>query len=91
MTRLTSLTPQFVEVMPDEFEHGTLYVSEKYGVAIHLCACGCGQKVVTPLDTPLGWKYTREGDAVTLSPSIGNWQIPCRTHYFIRENQVVWC
>lgn len=31
-----------------------------------------------------------DGEAVTLSPSIGNGAYKCRSHYFIRENSVVW-
>lgn len=27
---------------------------------------------------------------VTLHPSIGNWGFPCRSHYLIRRNKVVW-
>ncbi len=27
---------------------------------------------------------------MTLHPSIGNWGFPCRSHYLIRRNQVVW-
>jgi hypothetical protein len=33
---------------------------------------------------------TFDGDLVSLSPSIGNWQFPCRSHYWIRENAIVW-
>ena len=36
------------ETIPDELEFGKLYYSDKYGTAAHLCACGCGNKVVTP-------------------------------------------
>lgn len=28
--------------------------------------------------------------SVTLNPSIGNWSYPCRSHYFIQANRVVW-
>jgi hypothetical protein len=27
---------------------------------------------------------------VSLHPSIGNWSFPCRSHYWIRGNEVVW-
>lgn len=85
-----SLRAEFVEFVPDPLEQGILYVSEKYWVAIHLCACGCGGKTVTPLGEPQGWKYTREGDLVSLSPSIGNFQMPCHSHYFLERNQIRW-
>ena len=29
-------------------------------------------------------------DTVSLHPSIGNWSFPCRSHYWIRGNRVVW-
>lgn len=69
---------------------GVLYVSEKYEVAVHLCPCGCGEQTVTPIGgPPHGWTYTREGDAVTLQPSLLN-RVPCQSHYFIVKNRVQW-
>ncbi len=79
-----------VEGMPAQLERGVLYASQKYRTAAHLCACGCGEKVRTQLG-PLGWHLTKErsGDP-TLFPSIGNWQKPCHSHYFIRNGRVLW-
>lgn len=86
-----TLRPEFVFFIPEELAEGVLYVSEEFEVAIHRCACGCGEKVVTPLCVPQGgWTLTRAGDTVTLSPSIGNYQIPCRSHYWIERNTVRW-
>jgi hypothetical protein len=87
MTAL-AFQPEFAEYIPSGVEPGILYVSLKYATAVHLCACGCGRKVVTPL-SPVGWRLTFDG-TVSIHPSIGNWQYPCRSHYFIRSNQVVW-
>lgn len=87
--KLVSITPQFVELIPREIQDGFLYISEKYGTASHLCCCGCGMKVVTSL-SPARWQLYREGNLVTLHPSIGNWDFPCRSHYWIRKNRVVW-
>lgn len=84
-----TITPQFVELMPNQIEEGVLYVSEKYGTAIHKCCCGCGSEVVTPL-SPAKWKLFREGNTVTLHPSIGNWNFKCNSHYWIRKNRVQW-
>jgi len=84
-----TITPQFVELMPGQLQEGVLYISEKYCTAIHKCCCGCGQKVVTPL-SPAKWQLRRDGDAVTLHPSIGNWNFPCRSHYLIRRNRIEW-
>jgi len=74
--------------MPENFEPGILYFSEIYSVAVHLCACGCGNQVVTPTAGPNAWKFDPEW--VTLLPSIGNFQLPCKSHYFIRRGKIVW-
>jgi Family of unknown function (DUF6527) len=62
---------------------------DPYATVIHLCACGRGIKVVTPTSPP-EWHLTWGGDAVSLYPSIGNWQFPCRSHYWIRRNRIIW-
>lgn len=83
------ISHEFVELMPSTLKEGTLYVSIPYETAVHLCACGCGIKVVTPISPP-EWQLTWDGDTVSLHPSIGNWQFPCRSHYWIRRNRIVW-
>lgn len=83
-------TPQFVEYIPLEPEEGVLYISMTYATATHLCACGCKQKVITPI-SPRAWSLMYDGEGVTLSPSIGNYEQNCLSHYFIRKNQVIWC
>lgn len=92
MSRLTEIVPKFVETITGEPEPGVLYISEEYGVAVHLCACGCGGKTVTPLG-PGEWSLAKNGDKVTLRPSIGNWsgESPYHAHYFITDNRVDWC
>ena len=86
---VTHLTPVFVEFIPETLEEGKLYISEEYSTAAHKCCCGCGEKVITPLKAK-GWRLTRDGDLVTLYPSIGNWSFPCQSHYWIRRNAVQW-
>lgn len=82
--------PKFVTVIPDKLEPGVLYISKPYNTAIHLCCCGCGSEIVTPL-VPTEWKLQEDNaGTVTLSPSIGNWTLPCQSHYFIRRNRIVW-
>jgi hypothetical protein len=80
---------QEVAIIPEHLSAGILYVSLKYEIAVHLCACGCMNKVVTPL-TRAYWTLSRSKKGVTLRPSIGNWDFSCRSHYFIREGVVVW-
>ena len=80
---------EFVEFIPPVLEDGKLYISIEYATAVHKCASGCGQKVVTPL-SPTDWNLTFDGVAVSLSPSIGNWNFECQSHYWIKNNEVVW-
>lgn len=80
---------RFVEFIPDELENGVLYISGEYSVAVHMCFCGCNNEVVTPL-SPTGWQLFYDGKRVSLYPSIGNWSLPCRSHYWITNNKVVW-
>ena len=44
-----ALKHEFVEFIPDELEQGTIYISIRFATASHLCCCGCGNKVVTPI------------------------------------------
>ena len=84
-----SMRLELVELMPPKLESGVLYVSHKYQTAAHLCACGCGEKIRTQLG-PLGWRLTNQRQGPSLFPSIGNWQKPCRSHYFIEGGHIVW-
>lgn len=83
------LDHRFITSVPDDLEPGVLYVSFAYDTTIHLCACGCRNQVVLPLD-PTAWKLTYDGDTVSMSPSVGNWSFPCRSHYWIRSGKVRW-
>lgn len=89
MSRIVEIRHQFRDIVPDELEEGTLYISMKYATAIHLCFCGCGSKVVTLLRTNR-WQLSFDGKSVSLTPSIGNWGFPCKSHYWIRKNRVEW-
>jgi hypothetical protein len=80
---------EFVEFIPDSLQEGIVYVSLTYGTVIHLCACGCRKEVVTPL-APFQWKLTYDGETISLYPSIGNWDFPCQSHYWLREGRIVW-
>lgn len=80
---------EFVTLMPKKLEEGVLYISIEYKTATHLCACGCRSKVVTSI-TPTGWTLSYNGDSVSLNPSIGSWSLPCQSHYWIKNGQVIW-
>ena len=83
------LKHEFVEFIPGELKEGTIYISTRFGTASHLCVCGCGNKVVTPL-RPTDWKLIFDGKTISLYPSIGNWSFACQSHYWIRNNKIRW-
>lgn len=83
------MRPQYVESMPKALEDGVLYISRKFRTASHLCCCGCRTKIVTPLRETEYTLIERE-DSVSLYPSIGNWNHPCQSHYWIRDNRIIW-
>lgn len=89
--RMGRFEHRFVEMMParDQLQNGVLYISMEFGLAVHLCACGCGEKAVTPF-SPAEWSVTYDGESVSLQPSIGNWSFDCRSHYWIKRNQIMW-
>ena len=87
MMRYESLSHEFVHFMPNELEGGVVYVSIPFRLALHRCCCGCGTEVSTPLG-PTFWKLTFDGVSVSLSPSIGNRQLDCKSHYWITRNRV---
>ena len=83
------LQHKFVEFIPDLLEDGILYISLTYCTAIHKCVCGCNNEVVTPF-SPTDWKMTFDGETISLSPSIGNWNFDCKSHYWIRNSEVIY-
>lgn len=88
--KLEHITLQRVEFMPKQLEPGILYVSEKYGAMAHLCACGCGAKIRTPLGQT-EWSVKETASGPSLWPSVGNWQQACKSHYIIDRGEIIWC
>ncbi len=80
---------EHVYYMPKELKPGVLYVSKKYKTAAHLCACGCGAKVRTPLGRT-EWSLEEATNGPTLRPSVGNWQQACQSHYWICRGEIIW-
>lgn len=76
-----------VKYIPAKLDPGVLYVAEEFGAAAHLCACGCGAIVRTPLDR---WSLKETKNGPSLYPSIGNWQEPCKSHYWIKRGKIRW-
>lgn len=81
---------QHVHYMPKDLRSSILYVSEEFATAAHLCACGCGAKIRTPLG-PTEWTVEITEKGPSLKPSVGNWQQACRSHYWICQGEVKWC
>lgn len=84
-----TITLNKVQYLPKDLEPEILYVSVEFKVAGHLCPCGCGNKIITPLG-PNEWSFTETDGKATLYPSIGNWQLPCRSHYWIYHGMIEW-
>ncbi len=89
MDRPTEITYEFVESAPDELVPETMYISIRYRAVVHRCLCGCGEKVLLNLD-PSAWSLTFDGRSISIHDSVGNVGIPCRSHYVIEQNRVIW-
>lgn len=83
------LQHKFVSSIPDQIDELTLYITMEYRTAIHKCVCGCGNEVITPF-SPTDWELNFNGDSVSLSPSIGNWNFKCQSHYWIVKNKIIY-
>jgi hypothetical protein len=90
MNRLKRLRSEFVQFISEEFDEGVLYISRRYKTASHLCCCGCGLEIVTPLNSAK-WSLSEcPGGEVSLSPSIGNWSFLCLSHYWVDKSEIRW-
>lgn len=87
--KVSAIGHKFVDAIPDQLDEKTLYIALEYRTVMHKCFCGCGYEVVTPLG-PTDWKLTFNGVSVSLYPSVGNWSLACRSHYWIDEGNVKW-
>lgn len=85
---MSTIRPVFVESIPDTLEPGVLYISERFRVTQHLCACGCGSVVNASL-SPARWSLQVADGAVTMTPSFGNFSFDCKSHYWIRNNRII--
>lgn len=66
-----------------------MYVSTTYATAAHLCMCGCGFEVTSPL-SPQQWHLVFDGQTISLIPSVGNWSFECESHYWLDQGTVDW-
>lgn len=81
---------------PELLSAGVLYLvgpSPHQWKATLLCPCGCDEQIDLNLmaDTKPRWKCTiSSAGRVTMHPSV--WRTRgCRSHFWIREGNVVWC
>ncbi|WP_352844153.1 DUF6527 family protein [Mesorhizobium sp. M0644] len=90
MTRRTeALDLVCCERFLDELEPGKFYYSDDFRSSVHLCACGCGSRVVLPIK-PAGWRLLQNASSFTISPSVGNREFACRSHYLIEGGRIIW-
>lgn len=89
MSRIDRVSFEFVDILPEELADGVVYISLEHSTVVHKCCSGCGEPVVIGL-SPAQWKLIFDGETVSFSPSIGNGSLPCNSHYWIRENKVIW-
>ena len=89
MRRFDRLKTVFVAEIPEVLEDGILYVSRECSVALHNCACGCGEEVSTPL-VPTEYRLTMDGEDASISPSVGNHDFACASHYVIERGVIIW-
>lgn len=88
-TKIKRMELRNVHYMPKVLVPGILYVSEEFHTAAHLCACGCGAKIRTPLG-PTEWAMKVTPTGPSLWPSVGNWQRACRSHYVVDHGSIIW-
>ena len=89
--KIAELKPIFAKTFPgaENMVDGELYISMECRVSTHRCPCGCGEEVVL-MFSKQDWKLQFDG-TVSITPSVGNYGYPCKSHYFITNNKVVWC
>lgn len=87
--RMDALALVACDRFPDELEPGKFYLSVDFRSSAHLCACGCGSRVVLPIK-PAGWKLTQTATSFSITPSVGNREFACRSHYLIEGGRIVW-
>jgi len=83
----SNMNAETLYIIPNDY-HGMICVA-------FLCPCGCGGFHLLPTykhggqkPTFCAWEMIRNGDKITLNPSLKN---GCGAHFFIKGNKVYWC
>ena len=90
--RTNTVKPVFVESIPvdlSDLKEGILLVCMKYSTLVHRCPCGCGGLSEIGLH-PATRIMIYDGQNISVEPSIGVNALPCRSHYWIKNNRIVW-
>jgi hypothetical protein len=84
-----AIEPMYTVKIPEKskLEDGVLYISKEYEISIHKCLCGCGEEVALPLDSDHWQLIEHSNGLISLTPSIGNYKLPCKSHYIISKNK----
>ena len=68
-----------------EMKEKIIYISDEYGISGHRCICGCGELTIMPIGKN-EWNYqVDESERLSMQPSVGNYQLPCKSHYIIQK------
>ena len=72
-----------------------LFIVERAGIprwAILDCPCLCGSRIDANLMTSSHphWRLIKDGDKVTLTPSLWQPSSRCGSHFFVRKNRFKW-
>lgn len=89
--RITEIKPEYVDNVPalSGMKEGVLYINKNDKWTLHLCPCGCGKPVMLPIGD-YAWTLTERDKGVTMRPSVGNFDFPCKSHYYITVNKIEW-
>lgn len=77
-----------VDRIPSDIREGVVYHTEEFELAGLLCACGCGHRVT--LLVPDSHRVWSQDGMATVRPSIGVFDAPCKSHYFITGGRIEW-
>ena len=79
------VSTKYIDTVPENKQEGVIYISKKYMTSIHNCLCGCKEEVVMPLGNN-GWQLIEhDSGTISFTPSIGNYQFACKSHYIITK------
>jgi hypothetical protein len=80
--------------LPKVLDANTFYIigapSPKW--AVLMCPCGCGERLNVNLmrSRQPSWQLAVQGDRVSLSPSLWRPNYTCKSHFWVRDNDIHW-